>query len=121
MFENIGKKIKGLAKVVAYLGMIASVIGGISIMADGSDVAILIGLLVMISGMIAAWIGSFFAYGFGQLVDNSDKLVKAQKVNNVSAECSEKVVINDKVETLKKWKEEGLISEEEYNEKMNRI
>ena len=95
MFDNIGGKIKGLAKFFCWLGIIASVIGGIAIIVAGAQMnsyyysysssvittAILSGIAVMVFGSLISWIGSFLLYGFGQLVDNSDKLVK-MKSNN---------------------------------------
>lgn len=91
MFNNIGRKIMGLAKLFCWLGIIASIIGGILIIATGllsansyytskySIYTILCGLAVIIFGSLLAWISSFLLYGFGQLVDNSDKLVMKEK------------------------------------------
>lgn len=75
MFDNIGKKIKTLAQVVCWIGIIASVIAGLAALA----VSILSGLLIMGLGSLASWIGSFLTYGFGQLIENSDILVKQGK------------------------------------------
>ena len=42
--------------------------------------AVVVGILTILLGVLISWIGSFVLYGFGQLVDNSDKLVeKAEK------------------------------------------
>lgn len=69
MFDNIGGKIKSLAKVLCILGIIASVIGGIVEIANS---AVLPGILTAILGALFAWIGSFGLYGLGQLIENSD-------------------------------------------------
>ncbi len=86
MFNNIGGKIKTLAKVLCWLGIIISVLSGIGIMVGGgagqltvngsaSGVpGVLVGILVIVIGCLASWIGSFFAYGFGQLIENSDAI-----------------------------------------------
>jgi len=92
MFNNIGGKIKGLAKFLCWLGIILSVIIGvimiiaaassrsytfdsygekITLSTGGSIVA---GILVIVFGSLASWIGSFFMYGFGELVENSKKV-----------------------------------------------
>ena len=68
MFDNIGSKIKGFAKVIAWLGIILSFIIGLLSIATG-------GILVIVIGSASSWVGSFVLYGFGQLVENSDKLV----------------------------------------------
>ena len=64
-----------LAQVVCWIGIIASVIVGLAALA----VSILSGLLIMGLGSLASWIGSFLTYGFGQLIENSDILVKQGK------------------------------------------
>ena len=93
MFDNIGGKIKGLAKFFCWLGIIASFIGGIAVIAMGvrvgsyyyssgvDAITILSGIAIIILGSLISWIGSFLLYGFGQLIDNSDKLVR-MKHNN---------------------------------------
>ena len=78
MFDNIGGKIKALAQVVTWIGIIASIISGIAIISI-DDEMIFVGLMVMIFGALSSWASSFVLYGFGQLVENSDKLVKMAK------------------------------------------
>lgn len=75
MFKNIGGKIKGLAKVICYVGIAISVIAGIFMIGFGSssyngDTMIVMGCVVMIVGSLVSWIDSFFAYGFGELIEN---------------------------------------------------
>ena len=76
MFKNIGGKIKGLAKVICYVGIAISVIAGIFMIGFGSssyngDTMIVMGCVIMIVGSLVSWIGSFFAYGFGELIENT--------------------------------------------------
>lgn len=85
MFDNIGGKIKGFAKIVAWLGIILSVIIGLLSLATG-------GLLIMIIGCVSSWVGSFVLYGFGQLVENSDKLVASLPNNDKPAETVKSAV-----------------------------
>ena len=87
MFNNIGGKIKVVAKTICFVGIILSIISGlVLILADVRTV--FSGILLIIVGPIASWIGSFMTYGFGQLIENSDILVKqgyrreAQAQNN---------------------------------------
>ena len=90
MFDNIGAKIMKLAKVLCWIGIILSVISGIVIMVGGANVsrvassyygygssvtggsAVLVGILTIVLGSLLSWIGSFFTYGFGQLIENTD-------------------------------------------------
>lgn len=73
MFQNIGGKIKGLAKVAFCIGAIASVILGLFLLISGEgiigDVCFIIGPVFLILGPILSWLSSFVLYGFGELVD----------------------------------------------------
>ncbi len=77
MFSNIGNKLKTAAKIILWVGIAVSVIGGIVIIADGSverrtNPMILPGLMTMIGGAFVSWISALGLYGFGELVENSD-------------------------------------------------
>ncbi len=76
MFENIGGKIKALAKVLCWIGIIASVFSAIAMWAQNSSYSptILPGILILVLGCLLSWIGSFFTYGFGQLIENTDRI-----------------------------------------------
>ena len=89
MFNNIGKKIKGLAKFICWLGIVGSVIAGIVLCSLHMSV---IGFLTIVLGALLSWIGSFFIYGFGQLIENSDIIVSQnkQKILNQCATKTEK-------------------------------
>lgn len=122
MFDNIGEKIKTLAKVITWLGIIASVIVGLVLMVSNRYTP-LPGLMVLILGGLVSWIGSFVLYGFGQLIVNTDKMVALQSGKDVGAVNSgiATASTSDKVATINKWKEEGLITEEEYKQKMESL
>ena len=79
-FNNIGKKIKTMAKISFYLLSVLFLFYGILlIIKTDNDI---LGLLWLIFGPIISWISSFVLYGFGQLVDNSDKLIALKEVPN---------------------------------------
>ena len=82
MFDNIGGKIKAFAKVMCWLGIVVSVLGGIGTMLSDEDM-IIFGILIIIGGALFSWVGSFMTYGFGELIDNSakirDELAKMEK------------------------------------------
>jgi len=74
MFNNIGGKIKGLATVISGIGIGLSVICGIIMIIAGVDnngAMVGIGFAVLIVGSLLSWVGAFFAYGFGELVENT--------------------------------------------------
>ena len=68
MFDSIGKKIKSLAKIISYVGIILSIYFGVNLLLhDRKD----LGIFVLVFGSLASWLNSFVLYGFGELVDNS--------------------------------------------------
>jgi|GEM_PF-4731343 len=87
MFGNMGNKIKMLAKVVAWIGIIFSCLIGFILFVEGMDYEesgmILGGFFMAGIGSLVSWISSFVLYGFGQIVDNTDKLVNiAEEIKN---------------------------------------
>ncbi len=82
MFDNIGSKLKKLAKAMCLIGIALSVIVGIMTMIGGSSyrysgtsgAAFVAGLLTIVLGSLGSWVGSFFTYGFGQLIENTDTI-----------------------------------------------
>ena len=78
MFDNIGGKMKGLAVIICCIGIAASVIFGLSLMSNDVPLA---GVIVIVAGSLSSWIGSFALYGFGQLVENSDTMVRLLRQN----------------------------------------
>ena len=73
MFNNIASKIKGLAIILTWIGIILSVLTGVMIaLALEGEFGVLIGVGIIIIGCLMSWIGSFLLYGFGQLIENTD-------------------------------------------------
>lgn len=82
MFDNIGKKIMMFAKVTAFLGIAACVIGAIVLWTQASELSSwdksgaktalnTAGWALFIGGSFGSWVGSFAMYAFGQLVDDT--------------------------------------------------
>lgn len=80
MYGNIAAKIKFLAQAVAWIGIIGSIIGGVSVISIDEDL-ILTGFLIAVIGALISWVSSFVLYGYGQLIDNTDKLVELTRKN----------------------------------------
>lgn len=109
MFNNIGNKIKTYAEVVSWIGIIACIIlGVISIIAGiASETVgpIITGVLVALIGSLSCWIAAFVLYGFGQLVENSDILVKTLAPNyreDITDTEKLKNIDNEKIEKISK-------------------
>ena len=67
MFNNIGKKLMNLAKVLFWVIAIAALIAGILSMRYND----LLGILILIGGFITAWLSNLGLYAFGQIVDDT--------------------------------------------------
>ena len=90
MFNNIGGKIKTLAKVLCIIGIVLSIIWGLITMSTsaialsrGNDsefvivlAAFLSGIFVAAIGSLLSWIGSFCLYGFGELIDKATEIAE---------------------------------------------
>jgi len=87
MYDNIGEKIKLLAKVSAILMTIGCIIGGIAlIVATGMDgFFVFLGILVIVVGSLISWLSSWVLYGFGELVENSASLKQIAKSSEAPA------------------------------------
>lgn len=77
MFDNIGGKIKSLAQIMAYILMGLSILAGLLMLFSNP----VVGLLSIVVGCLSAWIGSFFMYAFGELVENSER--SANSLNEI--------------------------------------
>ncbi len=83
MFENPGRKIKGVAKFVCWVGIAASVIIGVIMVIGGVNLAgmrgsngsgemlLVSGVVVALIGSFASWVGALIVYGIGTMVENS--------------------------------------------------
>lgn len=68
LYNNIGSKIKSLAKWTFIIESIATIITGISLFVVDDDF-ILLGILAIIGGPMISWVSSCFLYAFGELVE----------------------------------------------------
>lgn len=76
MFENIGGKIKTLAKVITFLGIALSVVYGFLLIADENYVG---GITTIIVGVLVSWIGSFVLYSWGEVVEDVKRQREVQE------------------------------------------
>lgn len=139
MFNNVGKKLMGVASVFTALGIIASFIIGIVLCAEEE---VLAGFIVMAVGSFASWLSSLALYGFGQLIENTSVLVAQGQRTAMSRNYNANgenpapyvkrctacgtalkgrlcpVCDRDVLDRLNKWKADGLITEEDYNRRL---
>lgn len=71
MWNNIGRKLQSLAKVLCWIGIIVSVIYAIVLWSQNSryQSTFLAGLLTLVLGSLASWVGSWALYGLGLVVE----------------------------------------------------
>ena len=121
MFENIGGKIKTLAKVLCWAGIIVSLIIGIFFLTIAEDsyskeeLYIVLGIGFIFVAPLLSWISSFFLYGFGELIETNCEIARNTQYNNgQSYNC-----ISDRDKKLDDLLKSGLITQEEYEAKRN--
>lgn len=90
MYNNISAKIKVFAICVCVIGTVislasAAVYFALAIEADDTNLFIK-GLIVGILGTLVSWVGTFCLYGFGHLIDLSEKTLELQKSIHLSNE-----------------------------------
>lgn len=66
MYDNIGKKIKGLAMAFIIIGAVVSVIMGMELLIE-TEVGWY--AFILFGGPIVTWISSWLHYGYGVIID----------------------------------------------------
>lgn len=140
MYDNIGKKVKGLAIGLFIVETIAAIIVGFALLSDTENE---IFWLIIVCGPIVAWISSWILYAFGELVDricnievNTRKEVYTTTTPNQTIPFTRTPYIrksnnnshtiktrskNEMLDILQKALDSGMISEEEFNTKKQQI
>ena len=79
MFDNVGGKIKVVAKVSCYVGIVLSLFGClgniVTAIENYNPTSAIFWLIGFVLFPILSWLSSLLLYGIGQLVENSDTLV----------------------------------------------
>ena len=71
MFDNIGRKIKTLAKVSCWMGIIGSIITEIVMICNYYIEIRITGWIVLFAGPLVSWISSFALYALGEITEDS--------------------------------------------------
>ena len=81
IFSRAGKKIQVFAKILFWLGIIASIIVGVLMIINGNNLnkiytdgsyMVLGGFCVIVGGSFVSWFCSLLLYGFGTIVDKNE-------------------------------------------------
>ena len=66
MWDNIGRKLQKLAKILCWIGISISAILGLYIISRGQFI---IGIVRIVTGGLLSWIASWIIYGLGIVVE----------------------------------------------------
>ena len=119
MYDNIGGKIKGLAKATFIIGIIGAIIVGIVMMVSSDEILIFLGLVVMFIAPVIVWISSLFLYGFGELIDKVSDIERNTRGGERKSLKQDKVD-SERIQKIEKLRSQGLITEEEYQQAISK-
>ena len=95
MFQNIGRKIKILAIVVCWIGIIASIVFAIAFWQEQETLRYDLrvgrgpGFVILILGSLLSYVSSWLLYAFGELVQTScDRTELAREAAEAQAETN---------------------------------
>lgn len=88
MFDNIGGKIKGYAKIIFTIFIIAGIIGAIvTWIAVGGFGGFFLFLLISAVSVVIAYLQVMFIYAFGDLVENAGRIRRnTEEIYNINYE-----------------------------------
>lgn len=116
MYDNIGRKIKILAKAIFIIEAIAAAITGITLMLSDEDSGIVaLGLLILLLVPFLAWVFSWVLYGFGEIIDKVCEIERNTRSGIRTSETQAKIDA-DRIDKIEKLRSQGLITEEEYQQ-----
>ena len=118
MYDNIGRKIKVLARTIFVILTVLTVIAGIIYFfianKSGNEFFYFIGILYIILGPVCAWASTLTLCGFGEIIDKlTDIEYNTRKENTKSR--------SDMIQEIEDSYKNGVISEDSYNNLMNQL
>lgn len=117
MLDNIGGKIKSLAKISFIITAVAEVIGGIILMEDGSTESY--GLLLIVIGPMLALFSSWLLYGFGELIDKAGEIARNTRSGDRTSAAQSRIN-HERINKIEKLRSQGLITEDEYRQAISK-
>ncbi len=99
MFENVGVKIKGIAKVFFAVGMLVPLFCGIVVIALDKKMAP-IGIIIIFLGALLAWLATVLLYGFGELIFKTSLIESKLNPNQSASPTRQKENLHISVEVL---------------------
>lgn len=123
MFENIGGKLKILAKLLMAVAILGSVAAAVYLTAK--DLVPLPAAVAIVFGTpLVMWILCALLYGFGELIEKTTEIACNTRGTETPVPLKTAAVqtsARQKRDILEKWYVEGLITEDEYRQKLREI
>jgi len=117
MYDDIGGKIKGLAKSLFIIGAFISVLLGIFVMVNDKNM-IFVGLFIMVAGSLLAYISSWLIYGFGELIDIAyDIEWNTRGEEQVS---TDDILEEGRIGRLEQLRSQGIITEDQFQQELSK-
>lgn len=121
MYDNIGKKIKSIAKTVAIVLTCCFAVVFIIAASRSGGWGVLVQLIYGGILIFIVWVGSFFMYAFGEFIEKMSDIERNTRVLATKIETPVKDLHIEKMQKLRSMLDQGLISEEEYKEQKKKI
>ena len=123
MFDNIGSKLKTLAKVLCWIGIVLSVVAAIVMFTAASysnsgESYVVMGLITLIVGPLLSWVNSFVLYGFGELIDKTSSIERSVRDNSKSDTYVKDY--SERIAKLNNLRSKNLITEDEYQKALEK-
>ena len=95
MYDNIGEKLKTLARSLCVILIIGAIIGGVVFIFSG---LFLLGILEIVVGTILSWASTLLIYGVGEAVTNTEEIKNETYILNKKANRIESSVNHIKIQ-----------------------
>lgn len=117
MFNNVGRKIKKVANVFCWIGIVGYIILAICLFITAGSYyntgdIVASGFVILFVGPALSWLVSLFIYGFGELIDKTNEI--NENINVVKHRLAKGNTKNKRSNEIERLYSEGLISEEEH-------
>ena len=83
LFNNIGEKLKEIAKGIFIFSVILSILAGIITFIVSPSIELIIYVIIgAVVGLVATWINACLIYGFGEIIDRLREISENVYSNN---------------------------------------
>lgn len=102
MYNNIEKKIKGLAGLLCVMGVLGSMLLGIILIANDS---VILGFVLLFVGLPFSLISTWLIYGFGELIEKvceiatNTRILRNMSTKSDNQELQEHIQNSEKIAT----------------------